>query len=420
MSGDDRHEDHGAEANWDAAADRDARAPAAVPSLDGPARAWPQAEPDISAWTDVYFRRTREIVTHFGGATVTYALFLRRPVVSAPNAALDWLRGVAAQRGFEVEIDLRYREGKWVGAGEPIAYVTGPLNGLVELETLLLGKLGPPCVAAYNAYTMCADLPQVAFLAMDARHCAGAEMADLMAYAAAVGSARARRKVGAKGFIGNATDATAHYFGERAGKGTMPHALIGYAGSTRRAAEMFAEVYPDTPLTVLVDYFAQEVTDSLAVCRAFPDKAARGELAVRLDIAGSRFMEGLDPPRSYAVLERTAPGAIRGYRTEDELRFLVGPGVSAAALWHLRQVLDAAGFERVKIVASSGFGPAKCRIMAAAHAPVDMIGTGSYLPEKWSETYATADVVEYDGTPSVKVGREFLLRKAPDKAPEKA
>ena len=76
---------------------------------------------------------------------------------------------------------------------------------LVDLETIFLQKLGPACVAAFNAFTMCADLPQVAFLAMDARHCAGLEMAEMMAYAASVGSARARRKVGAKGFIGNAT-----------------------------------------------------------------------------------------------------------------------------------------------------------------------------------------------------------------------
>ena len=40
-----------------------------------------------------------------------------------------------------------------------------------------------------------------------------------------------------------------------------------------------------------------------------------------------------------------------------------------------------------------------------------MIGTGSYLPELWSETYATADIIAYDGEPMVKAGREFLLRK---------
>ena len=42
---------------------------------------------------------------------------------------------------------------------------------------------------------------------------------------------------------------------------------------------------------------------------------------------------------------------------------------------------------------------------------IDVIGTGSYLPHRWPETYATADIVAYDGTPRVKVGREFLLRR---------
>lgn len=375
-----------------------------------PDRLWPTAD-RIADWTDTYFKRTRETVQRFGDSTVTYAFFMRRPVVSAPRLAITWLESIAAARGIEVEIDLRYREGQWVGAGEPILYVTGPLSQLVDLETLLLMKLGPPCVAAYNAFTMCADLPRVAFLAMDARHCAGTEMAELMAYAAAVGSARARRKVGAVGFIGNATDATAHYFGQERGLGTMPHALIGYAGSTVRAAEMFHETFPDANLTVLVDYFGREISDSLAVCRRFPDLAAAGRLAMRLDTPGGRFVEGLDPPRSYAVLERHVPEAIRGYRDETQLRYLIGTGVSAAAIYLLREKLDEAGFDKVKIVASSGFGPAKCRIMAEARAPVDIIGTGSFLPERWSETYATADIVEYDGVKRVKVGREFLFRR---------
>ena len=65
---------------------------------------------------------------------------------------------------------------------------------------------------------MCADLPKVAFLAMDARHCAGAEMAEMMAYAA-VGrlGARAARVAGAVGFVGCAADATAHFFGQATG-----------------------------------------------------------------------------------------------------------------------------------------------------------------------------------------------------------
>ena len=45
--------------------------------------------------------------------------------------------------------------------------------------------------------------------------------------------------------------------------------------------------------------------------------------------------------------------------------------------------------------------------MALAEAPIDMIGTGSYLPDNWSETYATADIIDYDGASRVKIGREF-------------
>ncbi len=367
---------------------------------------------DVTARTDSYFNRTRAIVARFGDKRVTYAVFLRRPVVSAPRLMTEWLNTVAAARGVKLEIDLRQPEGQWVGAGEPIAYISGSFAQLADLETILLQKLGPACVAAHNAYQMCRALPAVGFLAMEARHCAGAEMQQMMAYAASVGSAAARKE-GAKGFVGTATDFTAHWFGETRGRGTMPHALIGYAGSTVRAAEMFRETFPDEPLTVLTDYFGREVTDGLAVCRRFPDLAASGQLSVRLDTHGGRFMEGLDPGESYAVLERHVPGAIRRYRSNDELRYLVGSGVSAAAIWRTREVLDQEGFPKVRIVVSSGFGVEKCQVMADARAPIDVVGTGSFIPDLWSETYATADIVEYDGMPMVKVGREFLLRRKP-------
>ena len=132
---------------------------------------------------------------------------------------------------------------------------------------------------------------------------------------------------------------------------------------------------------------------------------------MRIDTPGSRFIEGVDPTVSYAALERHVPEAIRGYRNETELRHLVGAGVSAAAIWYLRDALDDAGFQKVGIVASSGFDPAKCKVMAEANTPIDVIGTGSFLPQRWTETYATADIIEYNGVKRVKVGREFLFPK---------
>ncbi len=376
-----------------------------------PANALRPAPDEVGQLTDSYFMRTKEIVGRFGDMTVTYAVFMRRPVIFTPKLSVNWLRAVADARAIDVQIDLNYAEGDWVGAGEPLIYISGSFYHLVDLETLYLQKLGAACVAAYNAFTMCNDLPHVAFMAFDARHCAGTEMAEMMAYAAAIGSEAARKATGAKGFVGNASDSTAHYFGNTHGLGTMPHALIGYAGSTVRAAEMFHDAYPDEDLTVLVDYYGREVTDTLAVCHRFRNLAAAGRLAIRLDTHGGRFVEGLDPQESYAVLERHAPIAVRRYRNDAELRNLTGTGVSAAAIFHVREKLDEAGFKAVRIVASSGFSVDKCKVMADVGAPIDAIGTGSFLPESWRETYATADIVAYDGVASVKIGREFLMKR---------
>ena len=366
---------------------------------------------DIAALTDDYFNKTRTAVEKFGDMTVTYAVFMRRDCVSAPRLAVDWLNAVAAARRTSFDIELCVGESHLVKAGQPLLYITGALYHLVDLETLYLQKLGAACVAALNASEMCIDLPGVAFMAFDARHCAGTDMAEMMAYAASVGSERARRRAGAKSFVGNATNATAHFFGASRGLGTMPHALIGYAGSTVRAAEMLAETFPGEPMTVLVDYFNREIGDSLTVAERFPELAASGDLSLRLDTPGGCYCEGLDEKSSRAVLERRVPLALKSDCSAAEMRDLIGDGVSAAAIWHLRECLDAAGFDKVKIVASSGFGPAKCKVMALADAPMDAIGTGSFLPANWADTYATADIVDYGGTARVKAGREFLLRK---------
>ncbi len=367
------------------------------------------SESFITHWTDLYFTRTRRLIEAHGSCQVVYALFMRRPAVFAPRLLFEWLGAIRATRDPTLTVTTPYREGSWVGAGQVMMYIKGAFASLVELETFILQKLGPACVAAYNTAAMCEELPRVEFLAMEARHCAGLEMMEAMAYGASVGSARARRKHGACGFIGNATTATARYFGKATAYGTMPHALIGYAGSTLAAAEKFRDLYPSGPLTVLVDYFGQEVTDTLAVARRFPELAETGQLAVRIDTAGGRYLEGLDRNRSYQILDKHAPQAVRGYRGQGELEHLIGPGVSAAALWHLKEVLRREKFDKIRLIASSGFTAEKCRVMALAQVPVDVIGTGSYIPDRWRETYTTADIVSYNGRECTKAGREFLL-----------
>ena len=209
--------------------------------------------------TDTYFLKTKEIVSSYGDTEVTYAIFMRRPVISALNPAIDWLEEIVKERKGNVNIKRCFKEGNDVGAGEPMIYISGSMLLLVDLETALLQKIGATCVAAYNARSMVESLRKTSFLAMDARHCAGTDMADLMAYGAYVGSQRVKSEGEAIGFIGCATDKTAHLFENTKGLGTMPHALVGYAGSTLKAAEMFHATWPDQPLTVLIDYFGKEI-----------------------------------------------------------------------------------------------------------------------------------------------------------------
>ena len=123
--------------------------------MHGPPSPPPQ---EIARRTDSYFSRTRAIVEKFGDVEVTYAVFMRRPVISAPRFAIDWIRSV---RGNDVTIEVMHQEGAAVGAGDPIFYITGSFAQLSELETLYLQKLGPPCVAAWNAWAMCLELPKV-------------------------------------------------------------------------------------------------------------------------------------------------------------------------------------------------------------------------------------------------------------------
>ena len=170
--------------------------------ISGPVSGTP-TERDINAWSDRYFRKTKAVVEAFGDHEVTYAVFMRRPVVFAPRLMVEWLDVAATERKTEFRIDLNHAEGQWVGAGEPLLYISGMFSQLVDLETLYLQRLGAPCVAAYNAFTMCVELPEIEFLAMDARHCAGTDMAEFMAYAASVGSAAAQLETGAVGGVGD-------------------------------------------------------------------------------------------------------------------------------------------------------------------------------------------------------------------------
>jgi len=385
--------------------------------------------------TDKYFTKSREVVEHFGDKTVTYGVFMRRRVICAIDPALEVLRAHYPGHATPLVIKRLYEEGAIVPDQKPLFVYSGSLTALLELETLVLQRIGIACISAYNAYKMALNLPKVAFIDMHARHASGDDMTRLAAYGAALGSRMAKLN-GAIGFVGTSLDLTAHCYGAEAGIGTMPHALIGYAGSTLRAAQMFMHTHPDEDLTVLIDYYGREFNDALEVCRWWynefvPESAgarAAKKLSLRIDTHGDRFAEGLSYESSVQTVvnwlhvdnEYEAVRMVMGEEAFDAdtmnvvkdrvRRVLFGTGVSVAAVVRLRQTLDAAGFKSVRIVGSSGFNLFKCKMFGNARAPVDVVGTGSFIPEAFGETYATADIFIYDGKFDIKLGRERIFQ----------
>jgi nicotinate phosphoribosyltransferase len=80
-------------------------------------------------------------------------------------------------------------------------------------------------------------------------------------------------------------------------------------------------------------------------------------------------------------------------------------GVNERLVRKVRDALDEAGFERVKIVVSGGFDAERIAEFEAKGVPVDSYGVGSALIR--GENDFTADIVLTDGLPSAKVGRAF-------------
>lgn len=359
--------------------------------------------------TDDYFFKTQTIVNDNKDCSVIYAVFLRSNVLFAPEYFYNFIAQVQRELGIRCTIYTRYQPGELVKATQPLLFIKGSFKELCVLETRVLQTLGYPCSAAYNAYKMAKSFKKVSFISMGARHTSGPEAANMVDYGISLGSKLARAE-GAKGFIGSSTAAGGYYFGLKQGLGTMPHALVGYAGSSLMAAKLYRKSFPNSPLVALVDYYGKEVDDALEVCNHFTEFAHSGRLMVRLDTNGKRYLQGLNRTNSLEQIRKYVKEDFIESLSDTELDYLIGRGVSAAAIFTLKEHLLKHGFSKVGIVASSGFNCCKTKLMGKIKAPISVIGTGSAFSGCFHEASVTADIICYNNMFHVKKGREFLIQ----------
>lgn len=320
-------------------------------------------------YTANYFVKTMQIAQkHFPKLKVTMQFFQRRDnvMVAGIDESIALLQ-TFAKNPHNLHIEALH-DGDIVSANEPVLKISGVYQDFGYLESLIDGILTRRSnVAANTRDVVEAAYPTEVF-----------SMADRQDdYLTQAGDGYASYLAGIRKF---STDAQG-VFVDIKGMGTMPHALIAMAGGDLvKACELYHATFPNEKISALVDYTNDCVNESLKVARHFGDKLG----AVRLD---------------------TSLSLLDNYFVRNNMNDLKYKGVSAELVFAVRKALDAEGFNKVRIVVSSSFSPAKIAEFKRLNVPVDLYGVGSYIVNTKTIGF-TGDVVVVNDRPEAKVGRK--------------
>ncbi len=224
--------------------------------------------------TDVYFVRTKEIVSRKGLCGVRVRAELH--AYSLPRG-YEWAVFAGLEEAVKILLGRRVNvyavpEGTLFRPTYPLMVIEGSYCEFAELETAVLGVLRHETSIATKAARIkaAAKGKTVLFFGLRALHPAIAPMADRAAY---IGGVDGVAGSFSKEFIGVEPS------------GTMPHALIIVFGDPVEAWKAFDEVMPENvPRIALVDTFYDERYESLLAAKTLGEKL----FGVRLDTPSSR------------------------------------------------------------------------------------------------------------------------------------
>ena len=324
-------------------------------------------------YTDAYFNHTRAALLEDGRhPQVLMQVFQKKHAyLGGIDEAIAILK--LCVDDFDALTVHALYDGDEIAPYESVLTIEGDYTTFAHLETVYLGTLARRTLITTNTVSVLRAANGKPVIFMPARHDHHrVQTGD--GYAAYV----AGQVVGAE--IGVTTDEQASWWGGR-GLGTVPHALIAsYDGDTVGAALKFAEWAPsDMRITVLVDFENDSVRTALDVAAALGPRL----WGVRLDTSES-------------LVDRSLWGQLGDFTPT---------GVNERLVRNLRDALDAAGHDGVRIVVSGGITVDKIRMFEERGVPVDAYGIGSSLIRGSNDF--TADIVVTDGEPSAKVGRRL-------------
>jgi len=322
-------------------------------------------------YSDKYFLRTRDVLAADGqDPEVTVQVFQKKQAwVAGTDEAVAILK-LCLTDGYSFS-DLSVsalRDGDPIEPWEPVLEIEGPYRAFAHLETLYVGTLARRTRIATNTREVVEAAWPKSIMFFRARH---------DHWMVQTGDGWAAHIAGA---IGVSTDAQASWWGSE-GLGTVPHSLIAaYGGDTVRAARaLAAHVDESVDIIALVDFDNDCVGTALDVAKALGSRL----YGVRLDTAAS-------------MVDRSLFETMGDFDPR---------GVNSTLVHRVRDALDGAGFDAVRIVCSGGFTAQRIRAFETDDVPTDAYGVGSTLIG--GNYDFTADVVRLGGENVAKVGRRY-------------
>lgn len=373
-------------------------------------------------YTDKYFLRTNNILQEEDiNPDVSIKVFARG---EGPIDGVEEAVNVIQKYADTEELDVWTTDQDEFETKEPLMIMDGPIQDLVELETMYLGVLSHHLTEAHPDYDTPdpdefrtnvgaavdiyddVDVPLIYF---GARHYHPLQDKDLAGAALDGGAIQTSTDIGSSNI-------------DEDGVGTTPHILTltlaseyGEDKATVKTADFFDQyMEDDIPRTTLIDTFNQEIDDALAICKLFEDRYDDWTHKFRVDTCGKSVMQGgeaFDP---------------------DAEPYETGTGVRIEGVKALRDTLIEEGYgENTEIILSSGFGDKeKARAFVDAHkayaeeteerfgASYDLfhgIGAGAFA----DGSHGTADIYAVEGKPQYKTGRSVNIDEM-DQYKEKA
>ena len=264
-------------------------------------------------------------------------------------------------------------DGDLISAKEPVLKVTGKYEDFGFLESMIDGILARRSSVATNVYRVMKVLNGKDIFSM-------ADRQD--EYNTQIGDGYATYVAGIRKV---STDAQGLWWGGR-GVGTMPHALIQICGGDiLKASDLYRKSFPGEPVTALIDYNNDVITDSLKLAKHL----GKDLKAVRVD---------------------TSIALIDHYFDDKDTSGFDPHGVCKELIFALREALDKNGFNYVKIIVSSSFTAEKIKEWVKLNVPVDTYGVGTAFVNNMTVGF-TGDLVMLDGKDEAKEGRYNIVSK---------